>query len=137
MEQVLFLNIPRFDKSPESTTGPVYWRSVNFKMTFGCLWFSQKTNLKSQFFALAYWGKIFSFVFWENWRKEKWTFEINWPLVGADVRRLRCMILISWFGVTIAPLAPRFRRTCSFSNKAGIRGSVVRRPRGLWKHDLD
>ena len=31
-------------------------------------------------FVLAYWSRNFSFVFWENWRKTKSPFEINWPL---------------------------------------------------------
>ena len=35
-----------------------------------CLQFSQKTNLKTQIFAQAYWGRIFLFVFWENWKKQ-------------------------------------------------------------------
>ena len=29
-----------------------------------------KTNLKTQIFALAYWGRNFSFVFWENWKNQ-------------------------------------------------------------------
>ena len=49
-------------------------------MSFWSLQFSQKMNLKTQIFALAYWGRTFSLVFWENWKK-KCPFEINWPLV--------------------------------------------------------
>ena len=37
-----------------------------FIRLFLCLQFSQKTNLKTQIFALSYRGRIFSFVFWEN-----------------------------------------------------------------------
>ena len=40
-------------------------------MSFWSLQFSQKTNLKTQIFALAYWGRNFSFVFWENWKHHK------------------------------------------------------------------
>ena len=48
-------------------------------MSFWCLQFSQKTNLKTPIFSLAHWGRNFLFVFWENWKK-KCPFEINWPL---------------------------------------------------------
>ena len=40
-------------------------------MCFWCLQFSQKTNLKTQIFVLAYCGRNFSFVFWENWKNQK------------------------------------------------------------------
>ena len=49
-------------------------------MSFWCCQFSQKTNMKTQVFALAYWGRNFLFIFWENWNKPKCLFEINWPL---------------------------------------------------------
>ena len=39
-------------------------------MSFWCLQFSQRTNLKTQIFALAYWGRNFSFVFWEIWNNK-------------------------------------------------------------------
>ena len=50
-------------------------RSVYVEMPFWCLQFSQKMNLKTQIFALAY-----SFIFWENWKKTKCLFVIDWPL---------------------------------------------------------
>ena len=39
-------------------------------MSFLCLQLFQKTNLKIQIFALAYWGRNFSFGFWKNWKKQ-------------------------------------------------------------------
>ena len=44
--------------------------SVDFKMSFWCPRFFQKTNLKIQIFALAYWGWNFLYGFWKNWKKE-------------------------------------------------------------------
>ena len=38
-------------------------------------------------FALAYWCRNFSFVFWENWNNQKAIFEINWLLVVKQVER--------------------------------------------------
>ena len=60
---------PKYSNSSKQpgVGGPM---SVNFKMCFWCLQFSQKTNLKTQIFALAYWGRNFLFVFWENWQKQ-------------------------------------------------------------------
>ena len=46
--------------------GSFLLRSVNLERIFQCLQFSQKTNLKMLIFAIAYWGRNFSFVFWEN-----------------------------------------------------------------------
>ena len=46
-------------------------RSVNLERKFWCLQFSPKTNLKMLIFALVYWGRNFSFVFWENWINKK------------------------------------------------------------------
>ena len=46
------------------------YRSVNFEMSFWCLQFFQKTNLKIQLFALVYWGRNFSFNFWKNWKNQ-------------------------------------------------------------------
>ena len=37
----------------------------------------KSTWISTQIFAQAYWGRNFSFVFWENW-KNKIFFEINW-----------------------------------------------------------
>ena len=34
-------------------------------------------------FALAYWGRNFSFVFWGELKKTKSPFKINWPLEAA------------------------------------------------------
>ena len=46
-------------------------RSVDSDMSFWCLQFSQKTNLKTQIFALAYLlGQKFFVRFWENWKKQ-------------------------------------------------------------------
>ena len=39
-------------------------------MFFVCFQFFQKSNLKIQIFALAYWGRNFSFVFWKNWKNQ-------------------------------------------------------------------
>ena len=41
----------------------------------------KKTNLKTKSFILDYWGRNFLFVFWENWKKQKCPYEINWPLL--------------------------------------------------------
>ena len=41
-----------------------------------------KNELKNVIFALAYWGRNFSFVFWENSKNQK-PFEITWSLVAA------------------------------------------------------
>jgi hypothetical protein len=35
-------------------------------------------------FALAYWDRNFSFIFWGELKKLKSPFEINWPLVGRS-----------------------------------------------------
>ena len=40
-------------------------------MYFWCLQFFQKTNLKTLIFALAYWGRNFSFIFWKYWKHKK------------------------------------------------------------------
>ena len=55
------------------------------KCLFWCFQFSQKTNLKTQIFALAYLGGNFSFIFWENWKKSKFPFEIKWPLLRISL----------------------------------------------------
>ena len=46
-------------------------------MSFWCLQFFQKMNLKIQIFALAY---------WKNWINPKCLFEINWPLPGGMLK---------------------------------------------------
>ena len=53
---------PKYSNSSKQpgVGGPM---SVNFKMCFWCLHFSQKTNLKTQIFALAYWGSNFCSFF--------------------------------------------------------------------------
>ena len=54
-------------------------------MSFWCLQFSQKTNLKTQIFALAHWGRNFSFVFLGDLKKLKCPLEINGPLTAAAI----------------------------------------------------
>ena len=49
-------------------------------MSFWSLKFSQKTNLKTQIFDQAHWGKKNLFLFLGGLKKPKCPFEINWPL---------------------------------------------------------
>ena len=63
------------------------YRSVNLGRKFYRLQSSQKTNLKMLIFALAYYGRNFSFVFWENWKQTKRPFEINWPLAWLTLSK--------------------------------------------------
>ena len=52
-------------------------KSVKFEISFWCLQFSQKTNLKTQIFAIAYWGRNFFVGFLGVLKKPKCPFEIN------------------------------------------------------------
>ena len=52
-------------------------------MSFWCLQFFRKTNLKILIFYL-------SFVFWKNWKKQKSLVETNWLLVTTTIIKKLC-----------------------------------------------
>ena len=55
-------------------------------MPFQCLQFSRKNELKILNFCLSLLGRHFAFIFWENWKRQKSPFEINWLLILSPAR---------------------------------------------------
>ena len=115
-----------------------------------CFQIFQKTRLKFfYFFALAYWGRNFSFAFWENWKKPKFSFQINWPLEGKQasmqihqsgtLRRtcsMACKLLLFFFPLTQACYATDFLSSvfflspiyCVKEKEKGLSNVVVQPP---------